>query len=236
MKDKQLIAKIRELRQIKPSQDWVISLKKEIIGEQPTFGSQILSIFNAVPRTVSHHKLAYATVTAFMVLVAIVGGLFLIPTSNNNKLETELLAAAVQSRQCLEIANQKLENLAEVIKIKDQNEIALAIEDVNESIIWASKSITQDMINNPKALKEIASSAQKIDLNKKKLQTLGVIVDSDFQLNTVLQPLVQREIESLEKSTLNENQQLMLKEMKGLYKQGQYTDALEKILLITDAK
>jgi len=232
MQEKQLIAKLKELRQIKPRQDWVVSVKKDIMGEQPKFGTQILSVFRAVPRTVSHHKLVYATVTAFMILVAMVGGLFLIPTSNNNKLETELLAAAVQSRCNLEIANQKLENLTKEIA-KNGEADSTTIQEVNQTIAEASKTITERIVKNPKALKEIVGEVKKIDQNKKNLQTLGVIVDEDFQLNNVLQPIVLNEIESLEKSSLTESQQLELKELKTLYKIGQYTDALEKILLIT---
>ncbi len=246
MQEKELIQKLQELRQIKPRKDWVFSLKKEIIGssfagvsaekEQPKFGSQILSVFNVISKAVSHRKLAYATVTAFVFLVAMVGGLFLInPSSNNNKFETELLTAALQSKQSLEIANQKLEKLAEIVQnheIIDEK----TIQDVKQTIVEASKTITKEIVENPKALKEIVGSVKQIDSTKKNLETLGIIVDPDYQLNNVLQPLVLNEIESLEKASLDESQQITLKEIKGLYDEGQYADALEKILLITSSK
>lgn len=228
MNDKQLIAKLQELRQIKPSQNWVVSLKKDIVGEQSR-----TTVFNVLPRSIFHHKLAYAVITMFLVLAGVLGGLFLIPTSNNNKFEADLLAAAVESRYSLEIASKKLENLTEIVKTRDADKIASAVNDANESIAIASRTITKDIVSNPKALKEIAASIKKIDQDRNNLQTLGVIVDSDYQLNNVLQPLVQSEIESLEKATLNENQQMTLKEIRGLYDEGQYTDTLEKILLIT---
>lgn len=233
MNDKKLIAKLQELRQIKPRKDWVFSLKKEILGEQPKFGTQISTVFEILPRIFFQRKLAYVVVTTFLIIVSIFG-LSLIPTSNNNKFEAVLLSAANESRNSLEIANQKLENLAEIAKTRNADKIVAAVNDANESIANASKTITKDIVSNSKALKEIAASVKKIDQNRNYLQTLGVTVDSDYQLNNVLQPLVQREIESLEKSTLSENQQLTLKEIKGLYDQGQYADALEKILLTTN--
>jgi len=234
MQEKELVKKLQELKQIKPSKDWVVSLKREIMGEQPRFGTQILSVFTAVPRTVSHHKVAYATATAFMILIAMVGVLFVIPSSNNNNLETQLLAAAVQSRYTLEVANEKLENLTQIAMNNQADDITSAVKEANDSIAKASETITEEIVGNPKALKEIVSAVKQIDASKKNLQTLGVIVDEDYQLNNVLAPLVQREMESLENSTLNESQQRELRELKGLYDQGQYSQALEKILSINN--
>lgn len=228
MNDKNLIKALKGLKQIKPSQNWVVSLKKEIIGEEKK-----ISVFEVLPRMIFQHKLAYATVTVFMVLIGMLG-LFLIPTSNNNKFETDLLASAVQSRYSLEATNQKLEYLTETAKSEKVDEIT--IQNINQSIAEASRTITKEIVENPKALKEIAGEVKKLDQNRRNLQVLGVVVDSDYQLNNVLQPLVQREIESLEKSTLNDAQRMTLEEIKRLYDEGQYADTLEKILLITNLK
>jgi len=231
MNEKQLIAKLQELRQIKPSKDWAVSLKREIIGEQPVKGG-VSTIFEVLGQSIFQHKLAYATVTVFLVLVAIFGLFLVIPTSNNNNFETELLAAASASRRNLEAVNQKLEELVKIARAGEVDEAI--IEDIAQSIAEASGTITEKIVSNPKALKEIVGAVKQIDLNKNNLKTLGVIVDEDFKLNNILQPIVLNEIESLEKSSLTESQQLELKELKTLYKVGQYTDALEKILLITN--
>ncbi len=233
MNDKQLIAQLQELKQIKPRKDWVVSLKKEIVGEQPKFGSQILSIFEVLPRIISQRKLAYVVVTTFLIIVSIFG-LSLIPISNNSQLEeAALLAAANESRHSLESVNQKLEILVETAKNEKVDKIT--IQDIDQSIAEASKTITEKIVKNPKALKEIVGVVKMLDQNRKSLRTLtlGVAIDSDYQLNNVLQPLVEKQIEELEGTSLNEKQQIELREIKGLYDEGQYADALEGILLIT---
>lgn len=229
MTEKQLIKNLQALKQIKPNQDWAFSLKRQIIGEQSK-----ITVFDVLSRVFSQRKLAYAVTTTFLIIVSMFG-LSLIPISNNSQLgEATLLAAANESRHSLEAVNQKLEILAETAK--DEKVSEATIQDIDQSIAEASKTITEKIVGNPKALKEIVGVVKKLDQNRKSLQTLGVVIDSDYQLNNILQPLVKQQIEEFEGMSLNEEQQAELKEIKGLYDEGQYSDALEGILLIANSK
>lgn len=234
MSDKDLVKKLQGLKDIKPNQAWVSSVKTQIIGVQSS-----PSIFEVFSGVFSQRKLAYASLSLVVFLV----GLFLVsfvtftPSKETaEKLSPALLAAISQSKYDLGVANEKLESLTEATKAKKVEDIIVAIKEANDSILSASKTITKEIVSNPNALKEIADGVKKIDENKKTLATLGVLVDSDFQLNNVLQPLVLNEIEGLEKATLSDDQLITLKEIKGLYKQGQYVETLEKILLMGGEK
>ena len=76
MTEKQLIAKIKELQQIKPSNDWVILTKKQILEEEkPVSDFSFISFIREIQRGerfIFQHKPAFAT---FLVL-AILFGLF----------------------------------------------------------------------------------------------------------------------------------------------------------------
>ena len=80
----------------------------------------------------------------------------------------------------------------------------------------------------------MASEVQKI----KQLQTLTDLTGTPEikSLNSALAVLAQNEITDLEKTTLTENQQTILKDVKDLYDKGDYATALEKILTINEQK
>jgi len=251
MNDKQLIAKLQELKQIKPSKDWVVSLKKEIIGEQPKFGSpayakasvgrQILTIFEVLPKVLFQKKLAYAFAFCLVVLIGMFGfaqntlpGDLLFPVKKiAEQSQGALLSGVEQSKYNLDIANRRLEDLANIIKTNRTGNITPAIQEVKETV----NEIAKNMPSNPDDFTGIATRVQKIQQTKREVETLGVIMLQESEtLNDALAPLVGNEIESLEKTTLNETQQQTLTEIKAHYTKGEYTAALEKILLITNLK
>lgn len=68
--------------------------------------------------------------------------------------------------------------------------------------------------------KNLRSTRREVKNNKKELQTYGVDLESTKEskdLNDALAPLVQSEIDSLEKTTLTEEQQKIVQEIKNLY-------------------
>ncbi|MBU3934556.1 hypothetical protein KKC00_01160, partial [Patescibacteria group bacterium] len=100
MNDKDLIKTIKGLNQIKPSKDWVVSLKRDIVGERSK-----TTVFNVLPRSIFHHKLAYATITFSVILVGLFGfaqdtvpGDFLFPVKKiAEKSQGALLSGTEQS-------------------------------------------------------------------------------------------------------------------------------------------
>lgn len=237
MNDKQLIAKLQELRQIKPSQNWVVSLKRDIVGESTTRST----IFEILPGLFSQKKLAFAAVAVFVVLVGLFGfaqntapGDFLFPIKKiAEQSQGALLTGVEQSKYNLEIANRRLEDLANIIESNKTNKIAPAVQEVKETI----NEIANNLPKNAANFREIAVGVKKIQETKRTVETLGVVmVEESDKLNDALAPLVENEIKVLDKlskaETLTLEQEIRLVEVKSHYKKGEYTAALEKILLI----
>jgi len=242
MNDKQLISKLQELRQIKPSQDWVVSLKREIVGGQPGFGTQILTVFEVLPRMIFQSKLAYATIACFAILFGtftfaqntVPGDLLFSVKKMAEQSQGALLSSANQSNYNLDIVNRRLGELADVIKENKTNNIAPAIQEVKNGIAQTVKDIS----SNTNDFTSIAVKVQKIQQAKRNVETLGVVMlQESNELNDALAPLVENEIKVLTQSSdsgnLNLEQEIRLVEVKSHYKKGEYTAALEKILLIT---
>ena len=241
MNDKKLIAQLQELKQIKPRKDWVVSLKKEIIGEQPKFGSQILSIFEVLPKILFQRKLAYAFAFCLVVLIGMFGfaqntvpGDLLFPVKKiAEQSQGALLSGVEQSLYNLDIANRRLEDLANIIKTNRTGNVASAIQEVKDGI----NQVAKNMPSNANDFTSIATRVQKIQQTKREVETLGVIMlQESNELNNALAPLIENEIKALDQATnLSLEQQVRLAEIKLHYEKGEYMAALEKILLITNS-
>ena len=81
-------------------------------------------------------------------------------------------------------------------------------------------------------VKKIAEKAREIEENKKKLEALAVKVDEFEELDNALARIIENEIEDLEGRTLSEEQTLILEQIKSEHEQKNYSQALEKILLL----
>jgi len=214
MEERELINQIRSLKDVKPRKAWASSVRKEIVGP---------SVFQVL----FQKNLAYAAAGLCLILLSVFAlTLVSVPKEDNSA----LLAAAAYSKQNLGLVNQKIEVLTQVVKDNKVDENI--VREINEDIAKASQTITKEIVQSPEALKEIINEIKQINQSKIRLETLGVIIDGDFQLNNVLQPLIEAEINNLDNVTLTEKQEMTLKEIKGLYEQGHYSDALEEILLI----
>lgn len=238
MQEKEIISKLHELKQIKPSSYWVVSLKKEIIGEQPK-----VSTFNVLSGMIFQRKLAYATISLVIMVVGVFGfaqytvpGDLLFPMKKlTEQSQGALLTSADQSNYNLDIVNKRLGELADIIKENKTNNIASAVQEVKDGMTQVAK----DMPDNANDFTNIATRVQKIQQTKTEVETLGVIMlQESNELNNSLAPLVENEIKVLSKLsdsvTLTLEQEIRLVEVKSHYKKGEYTASLEKILLITN--
>lgn len=236
MQEKQLINKLKELQQIKPRKDWVILVKNQIISQpekkQTHRFSDFLSVF---PALVYQRKLAYAFATFLFVMVGMFG---LSQYQVTEQPQTAFVSQENQLQNNFETANKKLDDLTQIVKDNKTENIAPAIKDFQASISEATRSLISNISQkNSKSIKDIAIQVKKIEDNKKQLQTLGVDLGATKEskdLNDALAPLVQQEINDLEKTTLTEDQQKIMQEVKDLYADGKYSDALEGILMLNN--
>ena len=257
--DKELIKKIRQLRQIKPSQDWVVFAKREILGEELPAGRERISINSAIstileifPRIIFQKKLAYAVLTIFIILVGTLGfaqstvpGDLLFSVKKISE-KTQAVFVSEKAQYDLEIANKRLEDLIRV----DENNREEAFKEYQASVSQAAKNLVkEEPKNDPETVNKIVLELKKLEENKMGLGSLGIIIEESEEtkeLDNALAPFVQREIEKLQNSTLTDEQEKLLEEAKeelekakeelekGNYSEAFITKALIKVWQISN--
>jgi len=235
MTEKELIGKIRELRQIKPKKDWAFLVKKEILGEEPKLKwSSILDIFSYKP------VLAGAVTVSFLILFSFfissqnsLPGDLLYPVKKiTEKAQAVFVSGEEKQMVQLELANKRLEELSKITQKNQVEKLAPAIKEYQASVSEAAKNIK-------KITKEIIQQNQKMEETKAKIElSLGVKIDEAENLeNTITNKIAEAktaevQIKDLEGSTLNEAQQKTLEETKQAFEDGNYRLALELIQLL----
>ena len=189
-------------------------------------------------------KLAYAFATLIFMIVGIFGfaqytmpGDMLFSVKKlTEQSQTVFVSSENQLKNNFEIASRRLDDLTQVVKDNRMSNIAPAIREFQASISSATKNLIGSIgQKDSQSIKSIALQIKKIEDNKKELQTLGVDLGDTQEskdLNDALAPLVQREIDDLEKTTLTEEQLIKMQLVKDLYADGKYSDALEEILTL----
>jgi len=222
--EKQLINSLKQMKEIKPRKEWVFSLKSQILSE-PAFAkgfgeAKQISILDILSSVFFQRKLAYAFAVVLFLVVGVFGfATYTVP----GDLLFPVKKIAEQSKAALTAQPELKQNVA----------------DLKTKISELAKNLNANSLKDPQTAKEVADEVQKI----KQLQTKTFadvqgtadeksLNDALASVNNVLAPLVQNEINDLQKTTLTDDQKNALAQAEDLYSQGKYTDALEKILLI----
>ena len=254
MEETKLINNLKKLQQIKPRKDWVILAKNQILNpyvETPVIKQEekketigVLSFFSVVASLIYQRKLAYSFATLLFIMIGMFGfaqytmpGDMLFSVKKlTEQSQTALVSQENQLKNNFEIASRRLDDLTQVVKDNRTQNIAPAIKEFQASISEATKNLVATIEQkDSQSIKDIVSQIKKIEDNKKELQTYGVDLEATQEskdLNDALAPLVQREIEDLEKITLTEEQLETMQKVKDLFTDGKYSDALEEILMI----
>ena len=223
--DKQLIAKVRELRQIKPGKNWVVLTKKEILGEEPRF-----AFF-------PYFKPALAGFFVVFMLFGLLGfaknslpgdSLYIIRKVAHLG-QAILTPNAEKSAYQLELANERLEDLA---KAPAKN-LAPTINEFQANISQAVRELSRidATTSSPTVIKGIVQGAQKIKENKQKAELLGVVTGGTEGLDSALGRISGNLIADLEERTLTEEKEEILVKMKELFGEGKYSEVLELYLV-----
>jgi hypothetical protein len=242
MTEKELISKIRQLRQIEPRKNWVILTKRRILGEPPSLGGLILDTFKVFPRLILQYKLAFIT----LVLIGILAGTFgfaqnslpgdpLFPLKKIAERGRAIFVSKTEEPKVeLEFANKRLEELVQIAQKNQVKKLAPAIDEFQASISTAVEKLAK--IKEPEKTSKIGKAVieeiKKLKENKKKVESLGVEVgDTEEQLESAMCELAEREIENL--GTLTVEQEKLLKEAQEYLAKGECTLAFEKILFLS---
>ena len=225
MTEKELIGKIRELRQIRPRKDWVLLTMTQILGDVEVRPQPFLFPF---------FRPAYAGL--FVVLILI--GLFEFSQSALPGEPLYLLKRVVERSQAvfvsesekpklnLELANRRLDELNQVAQNNEVKKLAPAINEFQANAAIAAKNLAKVK----KVDKEIVAQIKKLEENKEKVEKVLATKIEMEEYDNDLAKLVENQIKDLETRTLSEDQQKLLEEAKADFEAGNYSDALIKIL------
>lgn len=243
MAEADLIKKIRILKQIRPRKDWVLLMKKELFKkEAPSFRvyrdsvSVILEIF---PRLFHYYKPVLATFVFLGILITgafsfaqnSLPGDFLFPLKKiSEKSQAIFVSEEERPRAQLELANKRLEELTKIAETNQAGKLAPAIEEFQASLSQAAKNLKRPK----KITKEIVAETKKLEENREKIEALGVVVGESEEFDNALAQLVEGEVKDLEERTLTDAQQELLEEAAEDFESGNFTQALEKILLLSN--
>ena len=219
-----LIKKIEMLKEIKPRKEWVVLTKKDILGIE----SKLSFNWFLKPALAGAFTLCLLGGT-FILTKSAMPGDYLYPLKKIAQ-KTIIYVASEKERPTMQLgfANEKLENLIKVAENNQSTKLAPIINEYKADISEATKSLTKtDKIN----VKEIVATAKKIEENKKALADLGINIGDE---PNALAKVVELQIKDLEKSSLSEKQLETLGQVKKDYENGNYSQALENILLLSN--
>ena len=228
--ENQLIAKIRKLSQIKPRKDWVVLTKSQILGAVDVKHQPFYFPF---------FKPAFAG----LVVVFILFGAFGYNSVKNSLPGDPLyiirkvahLGQAILTSETdkpayqLKLANDRLEDLT---KVSAKN-LAPTINEYQANISQAVKELSKvdAATSSPTVIKKIVQEAKKIEENKQKVESLGVVIDGTEELDDALGKIAGDLIVDLENRTLTEEKENILNKMRELFEQEKYSEALELYLI-----
>lgn len=238
---------IRQLKEIKPRQEWVSLLKSQILN--PAQASQIVehtdiftaerkaNIWDLVSGVMHQKKFAYASATFVFLVVAFLG--FARYTMPGDVLYPIKKVAEQQIQTPLKIAYNRSEELMKIVKENKTQNLAPAITEYKASISDAVKNLTNALTaqDDKQAVAQVIAEVKKIQENQMQLETLGVDMggtDEMSELNEMLSQIVENQIADLSESTLTDDQLMILSEATSLYEEGSYSEALEKIMEISN--
>jgi len=242
MTEKDLIAQIKQLKEIKPRKDWVVFTKKQIFeGDAkvrsglPVFG--LNEVFDGL-RVIFDHRFAFASLTVIIVLIGTFG--FAQNSLPGNWLYSVRKATEQgqkpfisESEFNLKIAKNRLEDLSKVVHNNSTKNLAPAINEYQASVSQVARVITKDEIRkNPDTVKEMVKEVKNMEIKTAEIRSLGVEISENKELDLALVQLLMDQIKELENKTLTQDQLKILGEVKTEVEVGYYAEALEKLLIL----
>jgi len=230
MTEEELIGKIRELRQIQPRKDWVSLTKSQILGESAR-GRDSVSFF-------PFWRPALVTVTAFGILFGVFsfaqnslpGDILYSVKKLTEKGQAIFVSKEELPKYNLEIANKRLDELTEIAQTNQVKKLASAISEFQANMSEAAKSLAEVKGQD---VKKIIAQTKKLEENKQIVEGVLATKIETEEYDDALAQLVENQIKDLEKSTLTEEQKLLFEEAKADFSAGNYSQALEKILILS---
>jgi len=231
---KQLIESLNQLKEIKPNKEWASLLKAQILAEEKQVVSTpatFAGVMDTLKFVFAPRKLTYSLATILFLFIGLFGfagytvpGDMLFPVKKIAEQSTAALSGQTTINKDVAKLNNRINDLVTVAKEGKTNNLSSTISEISAN----AKELTQNLKDSPADTETIRNIATS-------LKTLADVPGTDIAENSdvkdLCQTLVESQIAVLQNTTLTEEQQTTLSEIEDLYEQGEYADALEKILL-----
>ena len=251
----ELIKKLQILKQIQPRKGWVLLTKSRILGEEPkrNFASLLVSLLSTagkVSPTVGillpfrflnfkNYKPVLVTIASLFILI----GTFIFARNSLpgdllypiKKITEQTQKPFVPEKEFnIKIVNNRLDDLASVAQSNSTKNLAPAINEYKASVSEVAKNLVKDETKkNPNELKKIVKEVQSIEKKTAEMESLGMVIGENIELDSALVQLIKLQVDDLEKRTLTSEQAESIGDIKADIEAGKYSDALEKVLNIT---
>jgi TolA-binding protein len=238
MKEKDLVKKIKKLQIIEPRKDWVLFTKNRIFQEAP--------VIEFKPR----HSFGFFLKPAFVFSAALflVGGAVFYFSNLNNlqtaQVEMEQLKADLAQMKNLTLSLDQLQaniSLArENLELMKTGNLRMVLE-IKKSVDITAES-GKRILDETKKIVEATSSqqtAEKEEMEENKNKVLASLVATEEALDKLklsyeekVKKTVEYLIEDIEHWSLGEEDSVKFENAKEYYREGEYGQALEEILLL----
>ena len=250
MREKELIRQIKRLRTIKPQKDWVLLCRRQILGDYETRPRSFWAFQWQQALVLPVLAVILIGGIIFVVSQSEVPKDFLYSYIGSVKQIDNALQRQAENEPelYLSLAEQKIKELKEVAKSDEKEALAFVIEETKEAIKKAAENIPEtsespaqtskyiEQVNKIQTEKrEIDELLGEVDLGDEELENrvLACITNSIEEAEKEMTPLaemVKGEIEDWDERTLTPSEREALNEAEGLYAEGDYSQALERLL------
>jgi len=227
MTEKELIAKIKQLRQIKPEKEWVVLTKEKILGSEPKI--RWLGLFDYQLRPILAGALmALIIFGLFSVSQNSLPGDILYPLKKiSEKGQAIFVSKSEEPKVKLEWVNKRLAELKEVALKNQTKKLATALRETENALAEAAKDLVK---SENIAQKEVVEKAKEMIVKKEEIEkTLGVEIGGEENENFT-KVLAEKLIKDLENRNLAKEQKEILEKAKKDFENGDYQEALLKVL------
>ena len=118
----------------------------------------------------------------------------------------------------------------EIVQTNQVKKLAPAISEFQANISEAAESLAKIKGQD---VEKIVAQTKELEENKQKVEEVLATKIETEKFDNALSQLVEREIKTLESQTLTEEQKLLFEEAKADFSAGNYSQALEKILILS---
>ena len=239
MNEKETIKFVSELKKIKPREQWVVSAKYAVFGEQLELKRR-LSVLDILPKF--GFRLALAPITIFSLFFAVFAfsrnalpgdALYSVKRMEEN-VKNALISQTERPIAQLELTDKRLAELKEIADTNQAQKLAPALDELKASKDAIKKEVSQ-MVKSAsgedtvKMAKEIAVRMKATQKEEGQIMaTLGI--ESKEQIDPAEKAVAEILIKDAEGSTLTEKQEDLLKEAKLEYEAGEYQNSLTRLI------